>query len=126
MRLTLLLSLLAASSPQIVLAEIKVGAAYRVLTPKKLMPISGGVGPSAPARERKGDLFARAMVFEKKGSRVAIVGLDYLGFPAVLADQARAKVAGIPPENILIGSTHAHSAPDMYAFPDGRGGGLFT
>ena len=25
-------------------------------------------------------------------------------------------------DNILIGSTHTHSAPDCYAFPDGKGG----
>ncbi len=28
----------------------------------------------------------------------------------------------IPASNILVGSTHTHSAPDCYAFPDGKGG----
>ncbi len=28
----------------------------------------------------------------------------------------------IPAKNILIASTHTHSAPDCYAFPDGKGG----
>ena len=106
----------------VVRAEIKVGAALRVITPNPLLPISGGVGPSAPIREKKGDLFARAMVFEKDKTRVAIVGLDFLGFPAELADQVRAKVPGIAPQNVLIGSTHNHSGPDMYGFPDGKGG----
>ena len=32
------------------------------------------------------------------------------------------KSAAFPPANILIGSTHTHSAPDCYAFPDGQGG----
>ena len=103
-------------------AEFRVGAALRVLTPEKLMPISGGVGPSAPTTEKRGDLFARAMVFEKDTARVAIVGLDFLGFPAVLGDRARASIHGVRPENVLIGSTHTHSAPDMYGFPDGKGG----
>jgi hypothetical protein len=40
----------------------------------------------------------------------------------VLGDRVRAKVAGIPAQNILIASTHTHSAPDCYAFPDGKGG----
>ena len=40
----------------------------------------------------------------------------------MLGDRVRAKVARIPAENILIGSTHTHSAPDCYAFPDGKGG----
>jgi hypothetical protein len=50
------------------------------------------------------------------------VALDLLGFPSVLGDRVRAKVSRIPASNILIGSTHAHSAPDCYAFPDGKGG----
>ena len=53
---------------------------------------------------------------------VAMVGLDLLGFPSVLCDRVRARVPRIPAKNILIGSTHSHSAPDCYAFPDGRGG----
>jgi hypothetical protein len=53
---------------------------------------------------------------------VAVVGLDLLGFPSVLGDRVRAKVPRIPAESILIGSTHTHSAPDCYAFPDGKGG----
>ena len=32
------------------------------------------------------------------------------------------KVSRIPGDHILIGSTHTHSAPDCYAFPDGKGG----
>ena len=50
------------------------------------------------------------------------MALDLLGFPSVLGDRVRAKVRRIPAENILIGSTHTHSAPDCYAFPDGKGG----
>ena len=53
---------------------------------------------------------------------MAIVSLDLLGFPSVLCDRVRAKVSRIPAANILIGSTHTHSAPECYAFPDGKGG----
>jgi hypothetical protein len=53
---------------------------------------------------------------------VAIVSLDVIGFPSVLGDRVRKQVGRIPAENILIGSTHTHSAPDCYAFPDGQGG----
>src|SRR5262249_12746600 len=45
-----------------------------------------------------------------------------LGFPSVLGDRVRKLVPRIPAANIVIGSTHSHSAPDCYAFPDGRGG----
>ena len=104
------------------LAEIQVGAAKRVITPDPLLPVSGGMGAPRPAREKRGDLTARAVVFRKGDVSVAVVSLDLLGFPSVLGDRVRAKVTRIPPENILIGSTHTHSAPDCYAFPDGKGG----
>ncbi|HRO83846.1 MAG TPA: hypothetical protein PK110_03395 [Niabella sp.] len=99
----------------------KVGAAYRVITPNPLLPVSGGIGPSKPVKEKKGDLYARALVFEKEGTRVAIVSIDNLGWPAALGDKSRALIKGIPPENVLIGVTHTHSAPDAYGFPDETG-----
>jgi hypothetical protein len=94
----------------------------RIITPDPLLPVSGGLGPTATAKEKRGDLTARAVVWQHGDVRVAIVSLDLLGFPSVLCDRARRAVPGIPQENILIGSTHTHSAPDCYAFPDGRGG----
>ena len=103
-------------------AEIQVGAAYRVITPDPLLPISGGMGAPNPAREKRGELTARAIVVRKADVSVAIVSLDLLGFPSVLGDRVRAKVNRIPAANILIGSTHTHSAPECYAFPDGKGG----
>jgi hypothetical protein len=103
-------------------AEIQVGAATRVITPNPLLPVSGGIGKPQPAKEKRGDLTARALVFRKGDVSVAIVALDLLGFPSVLGDRVRAKVPRVPPSNILIGSTHTHSAPDCYAFPDGSGG----
>jgi hypothetical protein len=103
-------------------AEIQVGAAVRVITPNPLLPVSGGMGAPNPSREKKGELTARAVVFRKGEVSVAVVALDLLGFPSVLGDRVRAKVTRIPAKNILIASTHTHSAPDCYAFPDGKGG----
>ena len=102
--------------------EILVGAAVRVITPDPLLPVSGGLGAPNPSKEKKGELTARAVVFKKGDVSVAVVALDLLGFPSVLGDRVRAKVKRITPRNILIGSTHTHSAPDCYAFPDGKGG----
>ena len=73
-------------------------------------------------REKRGELTARALVFRKGDVSVAIVSLDLIGFPSVLGDRVRARVSRIPADHILIGSTHTHSAPDCYAFPDGKGG----
>lgn len=101
---------------------LEVGAAVRVITPDPLLPVSGGMGAPEPSTETMGDLTARAMVLRKGEVSVAIVSVDLLGFPSVLCDRVRAKVDRIPGENILIGATHTHSAPDCYAFPDGQGG----
>jgi hypothetical protein len=80
------------------------------------------MGPTSPAREKRGELESRAIVFRSGDTTVAFVTLDLLGFPSVLCDRVRAQVTQIPATNILIGSSHTHSAPDCYAFPDGRGG----
>lgn len=101
--------------------SFKVGAAHRILTPDPLLPVSGGVGTPKPSTLKKGELYVRAVVFEKDNQRIAIAIVDNLGWPAALGDKTRALVKGIPPENILIGATHTHSGPDAYAFPDETG-----
>ncbi len=102
-------------------AQFKAGVAYRDVTPEKLLPISGGMGPSQPAKEVKGRLTVRALVLSNDDTTVAICSTDFLGFPAALISRAHAKVSGIPAENLIVGATHAHSAPDMYGFPDEKG-----
>jgi len=105
-----------------VLAEpFKAGVAIRKITPDPLIPVSGGVGIPSPVTMKKGDLFIRALVLEKGDVRVAIVGIDNLGWPAALGDKTRKLVNGIPPGNIIIGATHIHSAPDAYGFTDENG-----
>jgi hypothetical protein len=103
-------------------ADFRVGVAFRIVTPDPLLPLSGGVGPSKTATNKQGELTVRALVLEEGTNRVAIVGADFLGFPAVLGDKVRAGVPTIAPQNILIGVTHNHSGPDCYGFPDGKGG----
>ena len=101
---------------------LSVGMGMRNITPNPLLPISGGMGPTAPATDKRGELSARAMVLKSGETTVAFVSLDLLGFPSVLCDRVRAQVPRIAANNILIGSSHTHSAPDCYAFPDGSGG----
>ena len=119
-RLVLLLGL--AVSALNALAELSAGIAVRNVNPDPLLPVSGGVGPSHPVSRREGDLTVRALVLLEGRTKVAIVSADFLGFPAVLGNRVRAAVTEIPAQNILIGATHTHSAPDCYGFPDGAGG----
>ena len=106
----------AAASP------LLVGAGKRIITPNPLLPVSGGMGPTHPTHEKRGELTARSVTLRRGDTGIAIVSLDLLGFPSVLADRVRARVPRLAAANILIGSTHTHSAPDCYAFPDGQGG----
>jgi hypothetical protein len=94
----------------------------REVTPEPLLPVSGGVGPSHAVREKQGELTVRALVLDDGTTRVAFVSADFLGFPSVLGNQVRAAIKNVPAQNILIGATHTHSAPDCYGFPDGKGG----
>ena len=91
--------------------QLKAGAAKRVITPDPLISTT----------EKKGELYVRAMVLEKGKEKIAIVNIDNLGWPAALGNRARKLIKNIPFNNILIGATHTHSAPDAYAFPDEKG-----
>lgn len=104
-----------------VAAQFKAGAALRKITPDKLLPISGGMGTPVMPVGKQGDLFVRALVLEKNETRVAIVSIDNLGWPAYLGDRSRRLIRGVPAANVLIAATHVHSAPDAYGFPDEKG-----
>ena len=108
-------------SVQVNAQTFKAGAALRIITPEELIPISGGMGEPVMPVGKKGDLFVRAFVMEKGETRIAIVSIDNIGWPSDLGDRSRELIKGIAPENILIGATHTHSAPDAYGFPDKKG-----
>jgi hypothetical protein len=122
LRQRLLLLVVFCSFTSIAQAELKVGVGKAITTPDPLLPVSGGVGPSRPTTGKKGELTARAMVLQQGETRVAFVQLDLLGFPSVLTARVHKQVPRIPADNILIASTHTHSAPDCYGFPglDGK------
>ncbi|ACT94430.1 hypothetical protein [Dyadobacter fermentans] len=101
--------------------HFRAAAAVRVITPDPLLPVSGGIGTPKKASQKNGDLYARALVMEKGGVRIAIVNVDNLGWPAALGNQSRKLIKGVSPENVLIGATHTHSGPDAYGFPNERG-----
>src|ERR1043166_4499396 len=110
-RLVLLLCLWQTANSILLGAEFRVGVASRIVTPDPLLPVSGGVGPSHPVSRKQGELEVRALVLTDGETQVAIVSADFLGFPSLLGNKARAQVKGIPPQNILIGASHTHSAP---------------
>src|SRR5690348_9476314 len=88
-----LIFLVVALSPM--LAAFRAGIAIRNVTPDPLLPVSGGVGPSKPVREKQGELTVRALVLDDGATRVAWVSADFLGFPSVLGNKVRAAVRDI-------------------------------
>ncbi len=101
---------------------LKVGAAYRNITPTKTpVMVSGGAGAPSPANKIIGKLTTRALVITKGDTKLAIVSIDNIGVPKVVGDRIRKHVQDIKPENIVIGVTHTHSAPDAYGLADDKG-----
>jgi len=99
----------------------RAGAAMKDITPDHLIPISGGLGAPVMSEGFKGKLSLRAFVLEKGATRIAIVSVDNIGWPAYLGDRSRKLITGIAPENVLIGATHAHSCPEPYGMDDEKG-----
>lgn len=106
---------------QVSAQTFKAAAAIRDITPDQLIPISGGMGTPVLPSDFKGKLTVRALVLEKTDTKVAIVSIDNIGWPAYLGNRSRKLIKDIAPENVLIGVTHTHSAPDAYGFPDENG-----
>ena len=62
-------------------------------------------------------LFAKTIVLERGGERIALVALDLFMIPAGMQQQV-ARIAGLDPANVLILPTHTHSGPGGFAnFP---------
>ena len=55
---------------------LQVGVGRRVITPDPLLPVSGGMGPTAPATEKRGELEARAIVFRSGQTTVAFLRIE--------------------------------------------------
>lgn len=100
---------------------LRAAAARRVVTPDPLLPVTSGAGAARPAREKLMELEARALVLEQGETAAALVSLPFIGWPGHLCQRIRGQVAQLPPERIVIGVTHTHTAPEVYGFPDDSG-----
>src|SRR5689334_8537341 len=91
---------------------LKAGAATSNITPALGGEVVGGFKPY-PATHIHDELHARCLVLDNGKARVALVVCDLLGFHRCVSDEARRLIqehTGIPRENVLISSTHTHSA----------------
>lgn len=109
-------------------AELTAGAAATDITPPRGCPMAGYY--SARGAEGTHDpLFARALVFEKDGTRAALVALDLISTTRGIVEEARKLVekdTGIPAGHVMISATHSHTGPvltDGSPRADALGGG---
>lgn len=103
-------------------AELKVGAAAVVITPPKGTAMAGYYTQRL-ATAVDNDLYAKSIVIEQDGVKVAIVSCDLIRMPRPIAEAARGlieKSTGIPADHVMIGATHCHTGP---ALPVGDAGG---
>ncbi|MEZ6131019.1 MAG: hypothetical protein R3C59_20300 [Planctomycetaceae bacterium] len=88
------------------------GAATSNITPPLGQLIVGGWEPY-PATHIHDELHARCLVLDDGKQRLAIVLCDNVGIPREVFDNARKQIhdaTGILPSNLLMASTHTHSA----------------
>ncbi len=107
------LPLLLFLAPPAFAGELRVGAAAVVITPAPGTPMAGYHSPRGADGVRD-DLFAKALVLEKDGTKAALVSLDLIGTTRHFVTEARreiAKTTGIPSENVMISATHTHTGP---------------
>jgi len=90
----------------------RAGASAVNITPPLGQPIIGGWSP-IPATHVHDELHARCLALDDGKTRVAFVVCDNLGIAREVFDQARqwiGKETDLPPGNVLMCSTHTHSA----------------
>lgn len=107
---------------------ILLGTGCRSINPPLGLPLVGYPNPGQRANRSVGtDLFARAAVFgspQNGAPSAAIVVLDTLGVSPHLVQRIRhlaaMRIKGLPPEAILVGATHTHSAPSLHRMQFGE------
>ena len=117
----LILSLLIAATARA--GELRAGAAAVVITPPPGTPMAGYYFARA-AEGVHDDLFAKALVLEKDGTRAALVSLDLISTTRDLVEEARRAIeqaTDLPGEAVMISAkrvlrTQQGEKPDLAAF----------
>ncbi len=97
------------------LPEIRAGSARVEITPPLGTALAGYFSPRISDRVED-QLYAKALVLESGGERIALISCDVICMPGDIADPARELVeerTGISAGNVLICATHTHTGPEM-------------
>ncbi|VTR97490.1 Uncharacterized protein OS=Pirellula staleyi (strain ATCC 27377 / DSM 6068 / ICPB 4128) GN=Psta_2338 PE=4 SV=1: Ceramidase_alk [Gemmata massiliana] len=129
MRLILSFALTLALTVPSLAGPLSAGAAAVDVTPPNGCPLAGYYSPRG-AEGTHDPLFAKALVFEKGDTAVALVSLDLLLTTHDMVEGARKLIeerTGIPGQNVMISATHSHTGPVLWdevprhdAPPDGK------
>jgi len=99
-------------------AEINIGIAKTVITPKGPIYLTGYANREKPATGVIHDLWAKAIVFEEtNGNKTVIVTTDLLGLSHDISTAVAKKVQqkfGISRAQLLLNSSHTHSGPMVW------------
>ncbi len=109
--------------------DLRAGYAKVDITPAGPVMLGGYDLRDAPSDGIWGDdhLFARALVFEAAGTRLAFVEADVIGIEGHDAFRRRiSEATGIPAANVLLGDVHNHAAPSPNAEPKSEWDRQFT
>ncbi len=92
--------------------NLQAGAAASKITPSKQVYLAG----YSPNRPNKGgvhdDIWVRALVLQIGQERIAIAVCDLIGLLRDDVQKIRQRVRNVPPNRIIVASTHVHSGPD--------------
>ncbi|MBI3910992.1 MAG: neutral/alkaline non-lysosomal ceramidase N-terminal domain-containing protein [Armatimonadetes bacterium] len=92
---------------------LRAGAAVVEITPSLTRPVYlAGFGQNRRATGVHDPLYARALVLEAGGERLAIVALDLIGLFHQHVQAIRKRIHALPGERVIIVCTHVHSGPD--------------
>ncbi len=97
--------------------DLRVGRAAVRITPPKGVPMAGYYRVRL-AEGVHDDLYAKALVLEKDGSKAAMVACDLVGVPRPIVEAARLaieKATSLKGEQVMISATHSHTGPEMGA-----------
>src|SRR3954471_3003253 len=115
--LTACLFLLAAAPAQA--GTLRAGVGRADITPRTGYYMMGWVRSDAVLRGQHTRLFARAMVLQRDGKKVALVSMDVNAISGGIVAEAaqQLKDRGFSEQNILVSASHTHAAPTgWYAF----------
>lgn len=110
---TLALLVLTCATEPVSAGPLRAGAATSNITPWLGLTLNGGM-QDRTATHVHDELHARAIVLDDGASRLAIIVCDSCMIPRDVVLEAKGRIqeqTGIPPENVLISATHAHSCP---------------